>query len=216
MLSPDRHRCWMGQRLSPKMMSERMKLIVGLGNPGPHYKNTRHNVGFRVIDELLQRTRTTKLDNLCQSIVARTNVRENEVIVAKPLTYMNNSGLAVSEMVHQFGIHLDNLCVVYDDLHLEIGVLRIRQSGSDGGHKGLKSIQCSLNTQSFPLLRVGIGKPETEHWIDYVLSEFSLAESEEIDYMIQRAADAIETLISEGIQRAMNQFNGPADRLSID
>jgi PTH1 family peptidyl-tRNA hydrolase len=197
-------------------MSQRMKLIVGLGNPGPHYKNTRHNVGFRVIDELLQRTRTPKLENLCQSLVARTRGRENEVILAKPLTYMNNSGRAVSEMVHQFDISLENLCVVYDDLHLDIGVLRMRRSGSDGGHKGIQSIQHLLDTQAFPLLRIGIGKPETGHWIDYVLSEFSPAESEEIDYMIQRAADAIETLISDGIHSAMNQFNGRAEQLSID
>ena len=197
-------------------MSQRMKLIVGLGNPGPRYKNTRHNVGFRVIDELLQRSPTTKLENLYESLVARTSVAGCEVILAKPLTYMNHSGRAVSEMVHQFDIALESLCVVYDDLHLDIGVLRIRRAGSDGGHKGLKSIQNLLNTQAFPLLRIGIGKPDTEHWTDYVLSEFSSSENEEIDYTIQRAADAIEILIADGIQKAMNQFNGRAELLSND
>lgn len=192
-----------------------MQLIVGLGNPEPRYKNTRHNVGFRVIDELLKRARTTKLENLCQSLVAQTKVRGSEVIFAKPLTYMNHSGRAVSEMVRQFDIALQSLCVVYDDLHLDIGVLRIRRSGSDGGHKGIKSIQNLLNTQAFPLLRIGIGKPDTEHWTDYVLSEFSQSEIQEIDYMIQRAADAIETLISDGIQKAMNQFNGRIEQSSF-
>ena len=207
---------WGESKTVAKTMSQRMKLIVGLGNPGPRYKNTKHNVGFRVVDELLQRARTTKFENLCQSLVARTRVRGSEVILAKPLTYMNNSGRAVSEIVHEFDISLESLCVVYDDLHLDIGVLRMRQSGSDGGHRGIKSIQDLLNTQAFPLLRIGIGKPDTEHWIDYVLSEFSAAESKEIDCMIHRAADAIETLISEGIQRAMNLFNGRANQSSID
>ena len=201
---------------TPNNVPHCIKLVVGLGNPGPRYKNTRHNVGFRVIDELLQRSPTTKLENVCQSLVAQTTVRRNEVILAKPLTYMNHSGRAVSEMVHQFDIPLESLCVVYDDLHLDIGVLRVRRSGSDGGHKGLKSIQNLLNTQAFPLLRIGIGKPDTEHWTDYVLSEFLSSENEEIDYTIQRAADASEILIVDGIQKAMNQFNGRAERPSDD
>lgn len=193
-----------------------MKLIVGLGNPGQRYKNTRHNIGFRVIDELLQRTRTTDLQNMCQSIVAQTELQGSEALLAKPLTYMNHSGRAVSEMVHQFDIALEDLCVVYDDLHLDIGVLRIRRSGSDGGHKGIKSIQNLLNTQEVALMRIGIGKPDNEHWVDYVLSEFLPAEWQEIDFMIQRAADALETLIAGGIQTAMNRFNGRAGKYTID
>ena len=189
-----------------------MKLIVGLGNPGPHYRNTRHNIGFRVIDELLHRTRTPKLENICQSLVAQTELIGREVLLAKPLTFMNHSGRAVSEMVHQFDIELGNMCVVYDDLHLDLGVLRIRRAGSGGGHKGIKSIQDQLNTQEVPLLRIGIGKPDNAHWVDYVLSEFSPSESQEIDHMLQRAADAIETLVADGIQTAMNQFNGRADQ----
>lgn len=193
-----------------------MKLIVGLGNPGRRYKNTRHNIGFRVIDELLQRTRTTNLQNMCQSLVAQTELHGSEALFAKPLTYMNHSGRAVSEMVHQFDIALEDLCVVYDDIHLDIGVLRIRRSGSDGGHKGIKSIQNLLNTQEVALMRIGIGKPDNEHWVDYVLSEFLPAEWQEIDFMIQRAADAVETLIAGGIQTAMNRFNGRAGKHSID
>jgi len=193
-----------------------MKLIVGLGNPGQRYKNTRHNIGFRVIDELLQRTRTTNLQNMCQSLVAKTELQGSEAILAKPLTYMNHSGRAVSEMVHQFDIALEDLCVVFDDLHLNIGVLRIRRSGSGGGHKGIKSIQNLLNTQEVALMRIGIGKPENDHWVDYVLSEFLTAERQEIDHMLHRAADAVETLISCGIQTAMNQFNGSADQYSIN
>ncbi|MDE0186239.1 MAG: aminoacyl-tRNA hydrolase [Candidatus Poribacteria bacterium] len=187
-----------------------MKLIVGLGNPGQRYKNTRHNIGFRVIDELLKRARTANMENICQSLVAQTELRGNAVMIAKPMTYMNHSGRAVSEMLHQFDIALEDLCVVYDDLHLDIGILRIRRTGSDGGHKGIKSIQSLLNTHQVPLVRIGIGKPENDHWVDYVLSEFLPAERQEIDYMIQRAADAVETLTSDGIQTAMNRFNGRA------
>ena len=201
---------------TPNNVPHRMKLIVGLGNPGQRYKNTRHNVGFRVIDELLQRSPKTKLENLYESLVARTSVAGCEVILAKPLTYMNHCGRAVSEILHQFDIPFQSMCVVYDDLHLDIGVLRIRRSGSDGGHKGLKSIQNLLNTQALSLLRIGIGKPDSELWTDYVLSEFLSSENEEIDCTIQRAADAIEILIADGIQKAMNQFNGRAERLFSD
>jgi PTH1 family peptidyl-tRNA hydrolase len=188
-------------------MSEQAKLIIGLGNPGPRYENTKHNVGFRVIDELLRHSQSTKSESLCQSLVARTDWHGWKMIFAKPLTYMNNSGQAVRDMVHRFDIPLDNVCVVYDDLHLDIGVLRMRRSGSDGGHKGMKSICHLLGTQAFPRFRIGIGKPATENWMDHVLSEFSPTESAQIDYVIQRAAEAIETFITDGIQSAMNRFN---------
>ena len=183
------------------------KLIVGLGNPGPRYENTKHNLGFWVVNELLLKLRLSRLDALCQSLMARTEWHDSEVIFAKPMTYMNNSGQAVSMIVQKFDIALHDLCVVYDDLNLDIGVLRIRKAGSDGGHNGMKSIIHHLGTQDFPRLRVGIGKVEGE-WMDHVLNEFSAAEREDINWAIPCAADAIETFVTDGVQTAMNQFNG--------
>ena len=185
------------------------KLIVGLGNPGARYENTKHNLGFWVVNELLLRLQLNRLAPLCKSLVARTEWRDSEVIFAKPMTYMNNSGQAVNMLVQKFDVFPHNLCVVYDDLNLDIGVLRMRKAGSDGGHNGMKSIIHHLGTQDFPRLRVGIGKVEGE-WMDHVLNEFSAVEREDIDWAIPYAADAIETFVTEGVQTAMNRFNGCA------
>ena len=126
---------------------------------------------------------------------------------AKPITYMNNSGEAVAALVRRFDLSLSDLCVVYDDLNLEIGALRLRKKGSDGGHNGMKSIIRHLDTEEFPRLRIGIGSP-THSQTDYVLSEFDEPDKLQIDQVVQRAADAVETLVEDGIQNAMNQFNG--------
>ena len=183
------------------------KLIVGLGNPGPKYENTKHNLGFWVINELLLRLQLDRLEPLCRSFIARTEWHDSEIIFAKPMTYMNNSGQAINLLVQKFNICPLDLCVVYDDLNLDVGVLRMRKAGSDGGHNGMKSIIHHLRTQDFPRLRVGIGKVEGD-WMDHVLSEFSAAEREDIDWAIPCAADAIETFVTDGVQTAMNRFNG--------
>ena len=189
------------------MMSQQMKLIVGLGNPGPRYENTKHNVGFWVIDELLRRTLATNMESLCQSLVVRADWHDLEVIFAKPMTYMNRSGEAVAALIHRFDASIEDVCVVYDDIHLDFCMLRMRRKGSDGGHNGMRSIIHALDTQALPRLRIGIGEPE-ENLIDYVLSEFSQAEREEIDFVVQRAADALETFVTDGVQAAMSRFNG--------
>ena len=189
------------------MMSQQMKLIVGLGNPGPRYENTKHNVGFWVIDELLRRTPATNMESLCQSLVVRADWHDLEVIFAKPMTYMNRSGEAVAALIHRFDASIEDVCVVYDDIHLDFCMLRMRRKGSDGGHNGMRSIIHALDTQAFPRLRIGIGEPE-ENLIDYVLSEFSEAERAEIDSVVQRAADALETFVTDGVQAAMSRFNG--------
>ncbi|MCZ6678200.1 MAG: aminoacyl-tRNA hydrolase [Candidatus Poribacteria bacterium] len=188
-------------------MSKSVKLIVGLGNPGPRYENTKHNVGFWVVNELMLRLRLNRLENLCRSLIARTEWYDSEIIFAKPMTYMNNSGQAVKALVQWFDIGLDNLCVVYDDLNLELGMLRIRRAGSDGGHNGMKSIIRHLDSQDFPRVRIGIGKAEGE-WMDHVLSDFSAIERGKIDVVVRRTADSIETLVTDGVQVAMNRFNG--------
>ncbi|MDE0043868.1 MAG: aminoacyl-tRNA hydrolase [Candidatus Poribacteria bacterium] len=188
------------------------KLIVGLGNPGRRYEMTKHNVGFWVIDELLQRCGIRKLKGMSGALAGTTKWDGDGPIYVKPTTFMNNSGEVVAALVHRFDLSFSDLCVVYDDLNLEIGVLRLRKKGSDGGHNGMKSIIRYLNTEEFPRLRIGIGTP-TYDQIDYVLSKFDEVDRVRIDQVVQRAADAVEMLIEDGIQTAMNQFNGRVERL---
>ena len=190
-----------------------MKLIIGLGNPGLRYQDTKHNVGFRVIDALHEKTQNKQQTarytqtSVCRSLVMQTTWHDTSVILlAKPMTYMNNSGVAVAALVDRFEVPLSQLCVVYDDVHLDIGILRMRQKGSDGGQKGMKSIIHHLGTNQFPRLRIGIGEPVGD-LVDYVLTEFSQAEAMEIEPTIHRAVDAIETFVKDDILTAMNQFN---------
>ncbi len=193
-----------------------MKLIVGLGNPGIRYEQTKHNVGFRVIDALYKEcSRSTSVfksqtrlahTSICKSLVMQMTWHDIPIILAKPMTYMNNSGTAVAALVRQFDIPLSELCIVYDDVHLDIGVLRMRQKGSDGGQKGMKSIIHHLDTTAFPRLRIGIGEPIGD-LTDYVLTDFTEDEEIEITHTIDRAVDAIETFVKDDILTAMNQFN---------
>ncbi len=194
------------------MHRQESKLIVGLGNPGMRYEHTKHNVGFRVVDALYEvfcqrdsepRPTHTSIYN---SLVIQTTWHDTPIILAKPMTYMNNSGAAVAALVRRFEIPLPDLCIVYDDIHLDVGVLRMRRKGSDGGQKGMKSIIQHLDTTEFPRLRIGIGEPVGD-LTDYVLTEFSEDEEIEIAHTIDRAVDAIETFVNDDILTAMNQFN---------
>lgn len=193
-----------------------MKLIVGLGNPGLRYQKTKHNIGFRVIDRFYDKFLSTesggfadtkRATSICSSLIVKTNLQETPIIFAKPMTYMNNSGSAISALVHRFDIQLPDLLVIYDDVHLDVGVIRIRRSGSDGGQKGMQSIIQHLDTIDFPRLRVGIGQP-TGDIVDYVLSEFSKEEEIVIEETVERTVEAIEIYLKDGIQTAMNQYNG--------
>ncbi len=184
-----------------------MKLIVGLGNPGIRYEQTKHNIGFRVIDALYEECgRSTSHTSIGKSLVRQATWHDIAIVLAKPMTYMNNSGTAVAALVRQFEIPLSELCIVYDDVHLDIGVLRMRQKGSDGGQKGMKSIIHHLGTTVFPRLRIGIGEPIGD-LTDYVLTDFTEDEEIEITHTIDRAVDAIETFVKDDILTAMNQFN---------
>jgi len=186
------------------------KLIVGLGNPGPRYQHTRHNVGFEVIDQITDRLEAKKLVEKHRSIIVFGTIGADEIILAKPLTYVNASGQAVAELVAQFDISLPQLCIVHDDINLDLGVLRIRRAGSDGGHKGMRSIVYKLSSQEFPRLRVGIGKPDADP-IDYVLGKFDADEREIVADAIKRAADALQLMVLKGIEAAMNNYNSRAE-----
>ena len=200
-----------------KIKARKIKLIVGLGNPGTRYAQTKHNIGFRVVDALYEAHRRhvsapkhrsrPPHTSTCRSIVVETTWHDLSVIFAKPMTYMNDSGTAVAALIRQFDVPLSDLCVVYDDVHLDFGTLRLRQKGRDGGQKGMRSIIRHLGTTEFPRLRIGIGEP-IDTLTDHVLTEFSAAEACEIDHTIQRAVEAIETFIKADILTAMNRFNG--------
>jgi len=189
-------------------MDTKVTLIVGLGNPGIRYEDTKHNVGFRVIDTLQTQLSAGKLPRnlICKSLVMQATWHDLPIILAKPMTYMNNSGIAVATLIRQFEIPLSELCIIYDDIHLDLGVLRMRQKGSDGGQKGMKSIIHHLGTTAFPRLRIGIGEP-IGNLTDYVLTDFTEDEEIEIAHTIDRAVGALETFVKDDILTAMNQFN---------
>jgi len=185
-----------------------MYVIAGLGNPGIEYEATRHNVGFMVIDKLAQ-MHSIKLG--LKSHAARWGqgkISGQSVTLVKPMTYMNESGRAISAILKEKELDHDQLIVVYDDMDLDPGRIRIRVNGGSGGHKGIKSIIGQLADENFTRVRIGIGRPSgRQDPSDYVLSPFSKKEQEEIEFAIVKAADAIEYIISYGVEKAMNEFN---------
>ncbi len=182
-------------------------LVVGLGNPGPEYANTRHNVGFRVIDLLGQRHRIEVRSRERQSLGGYGKIGEESVALVKPQTYMNVSGRAVVSYSRAFAFKPESILVVYDDMDLPIGRLRIRPQGSAGGHNGIKSIIAELGSDAFPRVRIGVGRPRGGDAIGHVLSKFTGPEVGEIRDAIERAADAVECILSDGLETAMNRFN---------
>ena len=184
---------------------------MGLGNPGPRYKNTRHNVGFHVLDRLAARWGPGKPGKARHAEVLKPTFEGRPVLLVKPLTYMNDSGKAVRALVEKDHLPLERILVVYDDLDLAFGKLRLRAGGSSGGHNGIKSIQQHVAGKpgDFPRMKVGLGRPPGGlDPIDYVLTTFLPEEKLVIADAILRAADAVECWLREGIEAAMNKFNG--------
>ena len=185
-----------------------MKAIVGLGNPGPQYKGTRHNVGFDVVDELAARASIRFESAPAEALIAKWRRPEEAVLLVKPLTFMNLSGQAVGELARYFKIEVADLLVVVDEVHLPLGKLRARKKGSAGGHNGLKSIIAHLGDE-FARLRLGVGRGGAQRNLaDHVLSRFEKDEAAEVERMTTRAADAAEMFITSGIEAVMNAFNG--------
>ena len=190
-----------------------MKAIVGLGNPGPKYAGTRHNVGFAVIDEMARRASVGFEPAPADALIARVRPGAGEggpegVLLAKPMTFMNASGQAIGELLRYFKIDVADLLVVVDEVQLPLGKLRARASGSAGGHNGLKSIVQHLG-DGFARLRLGVGRGDSRRDLaDHVLAKFEKDEGEEVERMIARAADAAEVFVTGGIAMVMNQYNG--------
>jgi PTH1 family peptidyl-tRNA hydrolase len=191
-----------------------VKLIVGLGNPGKTYARSRHNVGFRCLNYFARR-HSVRLDRRqCRARVGVAQVSSQRVLLARPGTFVNLSGQSVACLMHKHHVHMSDLLVVYDDLDLPLGKIRLRQSGSSGGHKGMNSIISALGSEDFPRIRVGIGRPpgqkqsvSEEDIVNYVLSDFSAQEETVVRPAIARTAEAIECFLNEGIEAAMNEFN---------
>ncbi|MGB9608294.1 MAG: aminoacyl-tRNA hydrolase [bacterium] len=180
-----------------------IKIILGLGNPGRLYQRTRHNVGFMVLSRLAKKMGLKFDKKYCKSRVA-----EGEgIVLAKPYTYVNLSGRAAKALLKRFSLSPQEMLVVCDDVSLPFGKIRIRRKGSDGGHNGLRSIIKELGTEDFPRLRVGIGKEETGDLVEYVLGEFEKEELEFLDKILDISVQAVECILSEGIEVAMNKFN---------
>jgi PTH1 family peptidyl-tRNA hydrolase len=183
-----------------------MKLIVGLGNPGPQYERTRHNVGWQVIDAFARKFRIDVAKHEKNAMTGIGRVAGGSVTVAKPLTYMNLSGDAVRLLVNAYLESPADMIVVYDDIDLPLGKLRIRQNGSAGTHNGMRSIISEIASENFPRLRVGIGQGEGK-LRDYVLDEFTAEEQPVVDRAIERAVDALLLFVRGDLKRAMNSFN---------
>jgi PTH1 family peptidyl-tRNA hydrolase len=187
----------------------RTKLIVGLGNPGPEYAATRHNLGFLCVEELAERCGAHWQDDTgrTHSLLALGNAGDLSVVLAKPQTYMNRSGGAVKALVDQLALDFDKLLVIYDDMDLPFGALRMRERGSPGTHNGMRSVVAELNSENVPRLRIGISQAAPGTARDHVLSEFSAEEEEAVDALVERAADAAFTWATESASAAMNRYN---------
>lgn len=189
-----------------------MKLVVGLGNPGSRYRGTRHNVGFEVVDELAKRHGLHDTTDMAKSPADADLLRwrrlDGPVLLAKPYTFMNLSGPAVQTLCHFYKVELSELLIVCDDVNLPLGRLRVRATGTEGGHNGLRSIALALGTIEYSRLRVGVGRGDTRRDLaDHVTAEFEPEERPGIDAAIARAADAVETWVSDGTAKVMNLFN---------
>jgi PTH1 family peptidyl-tRNA hydrolase len=191
-----------------------MKLIVGLGNPGKTYAGNRHNVGFRCLNYFAKLHSIPFDRRQCQARVGVGKVRGEKLLLARPGTFMNLSGKSIASLVHKHHIPLSDLLVIYDDLDLPVGKIRLRQSGSSGGHKGMNSIISALASEDFPRIRVGIGRPQGEKQsisedaiVNYVLTDFSAPEEAIMRPVIARVSEAIDCFLAQGIEAAMNKFN---------
>ena len=184
-----------------------MILVAGLGNPGKKYSNTKHNVGFLVVEEIGNRVGIELNKNKFRGRFGEGFTGDHKLVLLKPETYMNLSGESVSSIRNFYDIPAENIIVVYDEMDLPLGNIKIKSGGGSAGHNGIKSITSSLGTDAFTRVRVGIGKPFRDSGASHVLSGFSKDEAEVVNESIKRAADAVFAIIDNGLERAMNEYN---------
>jgi PTH1 family peptidyl-tRNA hydrolase len=191
-----------------KSTKSNIYLVTGLGNPGREYQSNRHNIGFMLVNRLADRLAVTFSRLESKALVTKADHQGRRLILAKPQTYMNLSGQAVSALVRFYKLPVENILIAYDDVDLPLGILRMRASGGSAGHRGMQSIIESLGTQDFPRLRIGIGRPPGRmDAAAYVLQDFSEEESETLPEILDRGVKAVLTFITEGVDIAMNQYN---------
>jgi PTH1 family peptidyl-tRNA hydrolase len=187
----------------------KMKWIVGLGNPGSNYAKTRHNIGFMALDRMAERHNISITQNKCKALIGEGNIGGVKTVLIKPMTYMNLSGESVRAYMDFYKVSLEDLIVVYDDMDTEIGRVRLRYQGSAGGHNGIKSIIQHTGTQQFNRIRMGISRPDPGHAIvDYVLSTFMKKEKEALEQTIEQTCDALEHSLTHTFEQTMAKFNG--------
>ena len=189
-------------------MADDRQLVVGLGNPGPRYAATRHNAGFFVVDLIAERMSAKFKAHKAHADVVEGRLAGIPVVLAKPRSFMNESGGPVAGLARFYKVPVEQLIVVHDELDLPFETLRIKRGGGEGGHNGLKSIAAALGSVEFARVRFGVGRPPgRQDPADYVLREFAAAERKELPYLIDRAADAVEAIVSKGLEAAQNEFN---------
>jgi len=186
---------------------ETIKLLLGLGNPGNAYFKTRHNMGFMAIDSLISLYGLKEENENSLTWWGKTEIKTHEIIVAKPLTFMNLSGEAALWLMSYFKISPSQILIIHDDMDISWGKIKIVKGGGSGGHKGVSSIQDYLKTKNIPRLKIGIGRPPTKNAINYVLSEFSSKEKEELKIIFKQVCIALTKIITEGLEKAMSFFN---------
>jgi PTH1 family peptidyl-tRNA hydrolase len=188
-------------------------LIIGLGNPGREYKDTRHNIGFMLIDHIAVRLNARGMKLQSKAIVISALYEERKIILAKPQTFMNLSGQSVQGLLHFYKIPFENLLVAHDDLDIPLGTIRIRPTGGPGGQRGMASTIEQLGTKDFPRLRLGIGRPPGRMDAkDYVLQDFSKDDMKLLPEILEHGVDAALTFVTHGLNKAMNQFNGEVSK----
>jgi peptidyl-tRNA hydrolase, PTH1 family len=188
-------------------LTETVKLIVGLGNPGLRYRSTRHNVGFMVLDLIAERLGTRISTKAWQGASGRARSEGEELVLLKPLTYMNLSGQSVAQALRELRLTPEQLIAVYDDAHLDVGRIRLRAKGAAGGHKGVRSMVEQVGTDRFARVRIGIGGSDREDLVDHVLRPFSRGEWGRIEPALDLAAEAVLAIVASGIDAAMNRYN---------
>lgn len=182
-------------------------IVVGLGNPGPDYADTRHNIGAMVVDELLDRTSTSLKSHKSGCLIAEVRLADQKLVLARSTSYMNESGRPVGSLVRFYKAPIERVVVVHDELDVRLGEVRLKSGGGTAGHNGLRSVVAHLG-KDFVRVRVGISRPRgRQDPTDYVLDDFGKSEREELPFVLGRAADAVERVVEVGIERAMNEFN---------